>query len=123
MQAVQGRRHPVPQYLLDTLPRWARLTIGLLLVAVIGYVDYLTEDYSILIFYLVPVSFVSWYNGRMSGVIIGLASGVARIVSDTNLYRNILQHSWNSLQDMVFLLIVGLLVSLLRQELGRDEEG
>ena len=113
----------MPQFLPQALPRWVVLTGCLISVAVVGYLDYITGDYSILIFYLIPVSFASWYNGRWSGVCVSCASGIARVISDSYLYRNILLHAWNSLQDLIFFLIVGLLVSLLRQELGRSDEG
>lgn len=107
----------MPKRLLDIIPRRLVPVIGLLLVAMVGYVDFVTGDYSILIFYLVPVSFVSWYHGRWAGIAIAAASGVARFISESSIYANVLLHYWNSIQDMLFLLIVALLVSILQREL------
>jgi hypothetical protein len=106
------------------IPQWGVLLIGLVMVAGVGYVDYVTGDYSLLIFYLIPVSFVCWCNGYKSGVAIGIASGAARFISDAYLYKEPHLHYWNSFQDMVFLLFVGLLVTFVRKELygKRDDE-
>jgi K+-sensing histidine kinase KdpD len=110
------------QRFVDILPRWIVPIIGLILVAGIGYVDYLTGDYSMLIFYLIPVGLVAWYYGKWTGVVMAVASGVARFVSDSSLYRDVLLHYWNSLQDLLFLVVVAVLVSLLRNELrGRSD--
>ncbi len=107
----------MPKRLLDIIPRRLVPVIGFVAVLLVGYIDYVTGDYSILIFYLVPVSFVSWYHSRGAGIAIVAASGVARFVSDYTLYANVFLHYWNSIQDMLFLLVVALLVSFLRQEL------
>lgn len=101
----------------NVLPRWVVPMIGLALVALIGYLDYITGDYSILIFYLIPVAFVSWFHGRWGWTGIVVASGIARFISDVSLYRDSFLHFWNSMQDMIFLFVVGLLVSYLRKEL------
>ncbi len=103
--------------LVDILPPWVVLLVGLLLVAGLGYVDFVTGDYSLLVFYLVPVSFVSWYGGRWSGTAVAVASGAARFISDYSLYSDLFLHYWNTVQDFVFFLIAALLVSFLRTEL------
>jgi K+-sensing histidine kinase KdpD len=101
----------------DILPRWTVLLAGLFLVAGVGYADYITGDYSILIFYLIPVAFVSWYHGKWGGVTMAAASGIARFLSDIPLYQDVFRHYWNSVQDLLFLLIVAFLIALLRTEL------
>lgn len=108
----------MPKRLLDIIPRPLVPLIGVVLVLVVGYIDYVTGDYSILIFYLVPVSFVSWYHGRGAGITIVAFSGVARFISDYSLYADVFLHYWNSIQDMLFLLVVALLVSFLQRELA-----
>ena len=101
-------------------PQWRILLVGLILVAVIGYVDFLTGDYSILIFYLMPVSMVAWFSGRWSGAAIGICSGCARFVSDYSLAGASPRLYWNSFEDTFFLLVVALVINLLRTALEQD---
>lgn len=107
------------QRFIDSLPRWAVPLSGLVLVVGIGYVDFITGDYSLLIFYLVPLAFVSWYDGKWGGGAIAVASGIARFLSDSFLYRDVFLHYWNSLQDLLFFFFAAILIALLRNELKR----
>ena len=111
---------------LESLPKWLLLLGSFLLVLLVGYVDYRTGDYSILIFYIPPVSLAAWYSGRWSGVAIAAASGCARFLSDAVLYSgsqlehwNPHLHSWNSIEETLFLVIVGVLVTSLRTALEK----
>ena len=101
-------------------PKWLINLIGLILVVLIGYLDYLTGDYSILVFYLLPVSIVSWFSGRWHGAVTATAGGVARLVSDYSLDINPRHLYWNSFEDTCFLLIVAFLIALLRKALESD---
>lgn len=94
---------------------WKVLLAGYLMVAGLGYVDYLTGDYSILIFYGIPVSFVTWFLGRKGIVYICVASGLARVVSDYYSYSASTLRYWNSFQDMLFLFLVGFLVAFVKK--------
>ncbi len=105
---------------LDNLPHWLILATGFLFVLIIGGIDYVTGDYSILVFYLIPVAFVSWYGGRWGGAAIAVASGIARYIADLPLNLNLLHHYWNAAEDAIFLLVVSLLVALLRGMLEQD---
>ena len=108
------------QRFVETQPKWVIASIGLVIVALIGIIDFLTGDYSLLIFYFIPVSFVSWFAGRWAGSLIAVFSGCARLISDLSLAIDGRHLYWNSFQDMIFLLIVGFLVALLRQALTND---
>ena len=112
----------MPSTLLNIMPRWMVPIIGILLIVLIGYIDYVTGDYSILVFYLLPVAFVCWYHGRGGGILMAVASGIARFASDVFLYKDALLHYWNSVQDMIFLLVVSVLVSFLHKELTGGEK-
>lgn len=106
---------------LDKLPHWLIFASGFLFVLIIGYIDYVTGDYSILIFYLIPVSLVSWYGGRWGGATIALISGIARYIADLPLNLNSLHHYWNAAEDAIFLLVVSLLIVLLKRVLDQDQ--
>jgi len=94
---------------------------GFLLVAALGCLDYWTGDYSLLIFYAVPVALEAWFLGRFGAVAISLAAGVARCVSDYYSYTGSDFRYWNSLQDMAFLLMMGLLIAEVRRLLIQDD--
>lgn len=110
------------QKALRKLPPWLLMFIGLIAVAGLGYVDYLTGDYSLLIFYAVPVALEAWFLGRWGALAICLAAGAARVVSDYVSYSGTDFRYWNSLQDMVFLLVVGLLISTVSQLIAADQK-
>jgi hypothetical protein len=100
---------------LQKLPVWLVITIGFAMVGLLGYLDYLTGDYSLLIFYAIPVALVAWCLGRWGAVAISIASGLARLASDYISYHGTAFKYWNSLQDMVFLLMVGLLIAMMKE--------
>ncbi len=104
---------------IDNLPKWFLVLFSIVLVAAIGVADKVTGDYSMLIFYLVPVFLTSWFVDKKYGLLTVAAAGIARGISNmppdgfAPFYYSL--HYWNTLVDMVFLLLVGLLISYLRQ--------
>ncbi len=107
------------------LPPWLVLLLGLLLVALLGWVDFVTGDYSILIFYAVPVTGEAWFLGAWGAVIASLCSGAARLLSEYLTYADFSASSyrwWNSVEDMLFLLMVGLLIARVKKLLIQDED-
>ena len=103
------------------LPAWVLMLLGIFMVALLGYIDYLTGDYSLLIFYAFPIALEAWFLGRRGAVIISLAAGVARLTSDYFSYADSSFRYWNSLQDMAFLLMVGLLIATVKKLLVAEE--
>ncbi len=62
---------------LEGRPKWALLVLGALLFLLVGAGDYLTHaNYALEFsaFYLVPVSFFSWFIGKRAGIAFALAS-------------------------------------------------
>jgi len=76
-----------PQKASDYLERQSKLffiTIGLILVILVGIVDYVTGyEITFSIFYLIPVALVSWYAGRRYGILISFASAISWFLADT----------------------------------------
>lgn len=105
---------------MQSVPTWLLLLAGCLMVAGLGFLDYVTGDYSILVFYVIPVSFITWFLGRGGSVFICLASGAARLISDYYSYSASSIRYWNSFQDMVFLLMVGFLIGSVKRLLLKD---
>jgi inner membrane protein involved in colicin E2 resistance len=109
--------------LLKGMPLWRLFLTELLLVAAIGYVDYLTGDYSILIFYAVPVALAAWFHREWGAIIISLAAGSARYISDYYSYSDSNVRYLNSISDMLFLLIIGLILSATLRLINDDRGG
>ncbi|GFO54355.1 hypothetical protein GMSM_13620 [Geomonas sp. Red276] len=105
---------------IDRMPAWLLMLAALVMVVGLGYIDFLTGDYSILIFYVIPIFMVAWGAGRWGAVAIAVASGIARVVSDYYSYSDSQFRYWNSLQDTAFLIMVGVLVALVKKLLSEE---
>jgi diguanylate cyclase (GGDEF)-like protein len=101
------------------------LTISLLLLALLGWLDYLSGDYSLIVFYLVPVSLVAWFVNWPSGVLFCFLAFVARFTADefssSFSFSNATLHYWNLIVEFLFLLIMSLLFSALRKNLDAEK--
>jgi diguanylate cyclase (GGDEF)-like protein len=102
------------------------VTAALLLVALLGVLDYLNgPDVSLLIFYAVPVFVAAWYAGRGAGVLACAASGlswfaVAHATSEH--YASPLIAYWNAFVRVGFILILAHLVAAFRRSLRQESE-
>src|SRR5205814_8962397 len=74
--------------LLGRISPTAAMVLAVVLVAVIAWFDYVTGDFSLALFYLVPVVLPTWHAGRLSGSIIGVLSAAAWVVAG-----HVLSHS------------------------------
>jgi diguanylate cyclase (GGDEF)-like protein len=94
-------------------------TTGVLLVAVLGYLDYITGyELSFSLFYLIPVCLVAWYSGRRLGLVISMLSAVAWLTADVasgHTYSFPALHVWNMLIRLGFFVIVTLLLAALHE--------
>ena len=102
----------------QNLPKWFIFVAGATGVAAVGMIDYLTGDYSLLIFYLLPVSFVAWFAGPLRGACIAILSGIARLNADYATFSNKNLLYWNSCEDLLFLIISAILIAQLQKALG-----
>ncbi|MDQ6695050.1 MAG: ATP-binding protein [Chloroflexota bacterium] len=99
--------------------------MGLLLVLLLGLIDYLTgPELSVEIFYFVPVLLVSWLAGRGGGILVSIASAVAGFIADAVTGHSQLRSAvpyWNGAMELaVFVTVVQLTATL--QHLRREEE-
>ncbi len=91
---------------------------------VLGFVDYLTGDYSLVIFYLIPIAGAAWFCGRWGGLGIAVCSGAIRILSDNALHGASMRsnlHYWNFSVEIIFFMIVATLVTTLKKALAKDD--
>jgi len=96
------------------------------LLLLLGWIDGVTGDYSLIIFYLIPVSITAWFVSKRCGILFCLLAVVVRIVADdgsTTLHfaRSAL-HYWNELIEFLFLLIMSVLFSALKTNLDNEKE-
>ena len=106
--------------LLRNQSRMRVLGIALLLLLLVGWLDYLTGlDLVFDIFYLLPVTIAAWFVGRNVGFIFALASGVIVFlanlgVNDPNLISTEL---WNVFTRLTFFMLFAQLSSVLGNKL------
>lgn len=102
------------------------ISVSSVLLLLLGWIDIVTGDYSLIIFYLIPVSLPAWFVSRRSGVIFCLLAITVRLLADDGLTTLHLHHSvlhyWNELIEFLFLLIMSLLFSALRKNLDNEKE-
>jgi diguanylate cyclase (GGDEF)-like protein len=101
------------------------ISISLTLLALLAWIDYMTGDYSLIIFYLIPVSMVAWFVNRPSGMLFCLLAVATRFAvneaSSSLSHQNTALHYWNEGIELLFLLIMSLLFSALRQNLDSEK--
>ncbi len=99
---------------LDDLPHAAITPLGLLTVAIVGVIDYVTgRELSFSIFYLFPIMLVAWCSGARSGVLLSIVSALVWGVVDARgpgEYSHALIPVWNAGARLgIFLIITSLL--------------
>lgn len=105
--------------------RTSILLFSLLLVAVLGVADYSTgPEISFSIFYLIPISLVSWFVGVPAGVFTSALAAFAFLTDSVG--RATFSHAtipyWNAVARLGFFIIVVLTLSSLRSATRRREE-
>ena len=89
----------------------------------LGWLDVITGDYSLIVFYLIPVSLVAWFVGKWSGVLFCAFAIVVRVFADDlsrpTTYTYSALNYWNEFVEFIFLIIMSLLFSALKKESGK----
>lgn len=108
------------------LPAPAVMIVGLVMVAGLGWVDFVTgPELTPLVFYLAPVVLVAWYAGRWPGAIIACAGGLAWMLADALTLRDYSHWSipyWNAVLRLAALVLVSEAVARLRLAHARERE-
>jgi hypothetical protein len=116
----------MPQLLAFTgkLPKWIWTSAVLLLVFFLGIIDYQTGDYSIIVFYMIPVVLATWFTGVRFGIAVAVISGFVRLYADYATYTVFTSANYvNVAEDAFFLLIIGVLTAILRKMLKGNKAG
>lgn len=106
---------------LENLPKWQITCLGLFTIVLLTAVDAITGDFSITIFYLVPVFIGAWFINRWAGFALALLCGATMIASRQipafNIFDPVTIRIWNSFMEICFLIIMNQMFSLLKMEL------
>jgi two-component sensor histidine kinase len=100
------------------ISRTAATALAIALVVVIACFDYVTDDFSLAVFYLAPVALATWYAGRASGWFIGLLSATAWLLANQTLNpadSEPLRFYWNAAMLALIYGVVAHLLSSLEQ--------
>jgi diguanylate cyclase (GGDEF)-like protein len=101
------------------------ISISFIALVLLGWLDYLTGDYSMIVFYLIPVSLVAWFVTWPSGLLFCILALVTRFIADeassSFSLSNTTLHYWNLFVEFLFLLIMSLLFSALRRNLDSEK--
>jgi diguanylate cyclase (GGDEF)-like protein len=102
------------------------IAVGFALIGVVGVLDFLTGyEFAFSLFYLIPISLVTWLTGRRLGIVASLVSTLVWLISDVaagNSYSHPLIYAWNTLMGFGFFVIVALLLSTLKSALEHEKE-
>jgi diguanylate cyclase (GGDEF)-like protein len=102
------------------------LALGIMLVLFMGCIDVLIgTELSFSIFYLLPISLVTWFAGRRSGILISLISAATWFSADLvggTIYSSSLIPYWNTAVRLGFFLITTYLLSVFKAKLDREED-
>ena len=106
-------------------PRWLVLTAGIALIGLLGAIDHVTGDYSLTLFYLMPVFLGAWFVNKWAGLALGLLSGLAIVLAQQlpypRSYDPFVLHIWNTSMEVLFLLIMSHLISILKNDLEAEK--
>jgi diguanylate cyclase (GGDEF)-like protein len=88
---------------------------SIVMVGILGIVDYLTgNEFSLSLFYLIPIALTAWYANRNLGIFISILSSVtwlaAEVFSEAE-YSHPIYYFWNTMIGFGFFLITAYLVS------------
>ena len=105
--------------LLGRMSHTGATVLAVVLVAVIAWFDYLTGDFSLALFYLVPVVLATWNAGRLTGWFIGVLSAAAWLVGDPGPSHGsahpLLLPYWNAAMLALIYGVVAHLLAILHQ--------
>jgi diguanylate cyclase (GGDEF)-like protein len=100
--------------------------IGFLLIGIIGLLDYSTGyEYAFSIFYVLPISLVTWVNGERVGTAASVTSAIVWFLADLysgHPYTKLSISYWNTFIRLAFFILITFLLSSLKRSLEREKE-
>ncbi|HXX53960.1 MAG TPA: DUF4118 domain-containing protein [Thermodesulfovibrionales bacterium] len=101
-------------------PKPFLITTNILIMVIIGVVDYITGyEIGLSLFYLIPIVFAAWFGGKKPGIFISVLSVMTITVTDLMAgkeYPHYFVESWNLLMHLGFFVIFSILISIMKIE-------
>lgn len=105
---------------------YVKLLAGFVLISAVAFTDLIiTNEISFSIFYLIPITFVAWYTGKLYGVIFSIAGAGLWLLMDTLGFteiKNLGLSFWSTVVRFGFFLIVTILIVKLKSLKDNQEE-
>ena len=105
---------------LSALPTWLITALCLFTAIVVGWFDYITGDYSVILFYLIPIYVATQFLGSRT------CKSIAMLSSAELLYVNAVVHgtgfslvslrTWNAVMEAAVIILAGHLLHKLKEE-------
>ena len=83
----------------------------LIMIVMLGYIDYVTSDYSLILFYIIYIVGLSWYTNISYGITGAFMATFAEVISDYYThYDAVFQplYYWNWCNDLIIFIIISL---------------
>ncbi|MGA7938175.1 MAG: GGDEF domain-containing protein [Kovacikia sp.] len=100
------------------------MVVGSFLLLLLGIIDYLTTaDISLAIFYLIPITFGTWFAGRWCGFFLSLEAALIWWIDERHIKSEsyFWLVSWNTMINLGFFLITSYLLSNLKLSYEREK--
>lgn len=102
-------------------------TVALLLLPLIGAIDYLTgPEISVALLYIIPVSITAWYVGKIEGSLISILAALDWVLAELYGYPVKYSHAaipyWNAVVELSFFLVITLSLSSLKKRWAIERE-
>jgi diguanylate cyclase (GGDEF)-like protein len=111
---------------LETLDRRFLATVSLMLVLLLGVLDYLSGfEFSFSLFYLLPVALAAWYVNRDLAFLISIFSALTWLVANSlagEIYSNPAAGYWNAASRLGFFFVVTVLIANLKRSWEHEQE-
>ena len=111
---------------IERQPPWLVFTICIATTALIGLLDFITGDLSIVLFYVIPIFLAVWTLRRSSGLFIALLCGAELFAIDRFLAPFEVHlfsiRTWNALMEAFLLFFTGYLLAALKKESGQKKK-
>ena len=108
------------------LPERYIVMLCLLLCVLVGISDYVTGDFSLSLFYLVPIAISSWLVGKRAGTYIAMICGLELYAANllvTSVKTSLVSlRSWNALMEIGYLFLTAFLISKVRDEMELSKQ-
>lgn len=110
---------------LDRKSRTFHVVAGVACAALLGAADcysdrYFGVDYSLALFYLLPVAFVAWFAGRIPAIAMAMICIVTKLAIQSNMVETLSLLLWKNGSALAFYLVVGMLLAKMRELLEHE---